>query len=151
MIETVQFHAVLITALNMSVHFGTWVTERPIRETTSGELFIEVHKGRDADAARLMPILGNASILLVAIGTFLVRTELIPLAVAAAGLVLIIADVAVTLRGNVPINKHVQSWQQDAPPPDWTDYRDRWERLHTLRTWLVVPGFALYTASVIFF
>ena len=61
MIEIVQFAALVLTSLSMGVHFGTWLTEAPLRET-------------------------------------------------------IIGDMAVTLAGNVPINKQVQSWEVAAPP-----------------------------------
>ena len=41
MIAVVQFIALLLTALSMGVHFGTWLTERPLRRTQSGALFVE--------------------------------------------------------------------------------------------------------------
>src|SRR5579863_620615 len=66
MIEIVQFAALVLTSLCMGVHFGTWLTEAPLRETRSGALFTEVHQGRDRVAARVMPILGNAAILVAA-------------------------------------------------------------------------------------
>ena len=36
MIHTVQFVAILLASLSMSVHFGTWLVEAPMREATSG-------------------------------------------------------------------------------------------------------------------
>jgi hypothetical protein len=36
MAEMFQFAAIVLTALSMSVHFGTWLTEAPMRETSSG-------------------------------------------------------------------------------------------------------------------
>ena len=70
MVNIVQFVALLLTARSMGVHFGTWPTERPLRRTKSGALFIEVHQGRDQVAARVMPILGNAAIIFLALGVF---------------------------------------------------------------------------------
>jgi hypothetical protein len=52
MIEILQFAALLFTSLSMGVHFGTWLTEAPLRETRSGALFTEVQQGRDRVAAR---------------------------------------------------------------------------------------------------
>ena len=65
-IEILQFVAIVLTSLSMGVHFGTWLTEAPLRETRSGALFTEVQQGRDRVAAKIMPILGNAAILSVA-------------------------------------------------------------------------------------
>ena len=151
MVDVIRLCALLFTALSMSVHFGTWLTEQPIRTTSSGALFIEVHQGRDRVAARVMPILGNVAIVLVALAVFFARGVPAAFALSLAGLVLIIGDMVVTLLGNVPINRLVQSWRPDEPPAEWKRVRDRWERFHTLRTFLIVSGFALYAASVVFF
>jgi hypothetical protein len=151
MMEIVQFAALVLTSLSMGVHFGTWLTEAPLRETQSGALFTEVQQGRDRVAARVMPILGNAAILSVAACVVLARAIPGAFALSLAALILIIGDMAVTLAGNVPINKQVQSWKVTAPPPEWAALRDRWEKLHTMRTVLIVSGFALLASSIVFF
>ncbi|MDP2364809.1 MAG: DUF1772 domain-containing protein, partial [Ignavibacteria bacterium] len=115
-VEIVQFVALVLTALSMSVHFGTWLTERPIRRTQSGALFIEVHQGRDQVAARVMPILGNAAIIFLALGVFLAREVPAAFTFSLAGLILVFSDMIVTLTVNVPINRKVQSWKPDSPP-----------------------------------
>ena len=151
MIAIFQFVAIGLTALSMGVHFGTWLTEAPMRETRSGALFTEVQQGRDRVAARIMPILGNAAILSVAACVVLVRAVPGAFILSLVALVLIIGDMAVTLVGNVPINKQIQIWNIAAPPPEWAKLRDRWEKLHTIRTLLIVSGFALFVSSVVFF
>ena len=151
MIELLKFVALVVTSLSMSVHFGTWLTEAPLRETRSGALFTEVQQGRDRIAARIMPIVKNASILSVAACVVLMRAVPGAFALSLAALILIIGDLAVTLAGNVPINKQVQSWDIAAPPPEWAALRDRWETLHTIRTALIVFGFVLFASSVVFF
>ncbi|OGU69440.1 MAG: hypothetical protein A2W30_08605 [Ignavibacteria bacterium RBG_16_36_9] len=150
-VEIVQFVALVLTALSMSVHFGTWLTERPIRRTQSGALFTEVHQGRDQVAARVMPILGNAAIIFLALGVFLAREIPAALTLSLAGFVLVLSDMIVTLIVNVPINRKVQSWKPDSPPDEWKGLRDRWEKFHSIRTLLIVLGFICYTASVVFF
>jgi hypothetical protein len=132
----------------MGVHFGTWLTEAPLRETRSGALFTQVQQGRDR-AAKIMPILGNAAILSVAACVFLVRAVPGAFALSLIALVFIVGDMAVTLAGNVPINKQVQNWNVAEPPPEWAELRDRWERLHTIRTMFLVSGFALLVAAVV--
>ena len=151
MVNLIQFLAIVLTALSMGVHFGTWATETPIRRTNSGALFTEVHQGRDAVASRVMPILGNAAVLFVAFGAFLVRDHPTAFALALLGLALIISDMVVTLKFNVPLNKEVQKWKPETPPADWMRLRDRWEKFHTVRTILIVSGFGLYAASILFF
>src|SRR4029077_2278276 len=123
MIHILQFLAIVLTSLSMGIHFGTWLTEAPLRETQSGPLFTEVQQGRDRVAARIMPILGNASIVSVAACVSLVRAVPVALALSLIGLALIVGDMAVTLICNVPINKKVQSWSVAAPPPEWAELR----------------------------
>ena len=149
--EIFQFVAIVLTSLSMGVHFGTWLTEAPLRETRSGALFTEVQQGRDRVAAKIMPILGNAAILSVAACVVLVRAVFGAFALSLIALVLIVGNMAVTLAGNVPINKQVQSWNVAEPPPEWAELRDRWERFHTIRTIFIASGFALLVAAVIFF
>jgi len=146
-----RFVALVLTSLSMGVHFGTWLTEAPIRETRSGPLFTEVQQGRDRVAARIMPILGNLAILSVAVYAVLVRATPWAFVLTLVALVLLIGDMTVTLAGNVPLNKQVQSWNVAAPPPEWANLRDRWEKFHTIRTVLIVLGFVLLAATVAFF
>ena len=150
-VEIVQFVALVLTALSMSVHFGTWLTERPIRRTQSGALFTEVHQGRDQVAARVMPILGNAAIIFLALGAFFAREVPRAFTLSLAGLVLVVSNMLVTLIVNVPINRKVQTWKPDSPPDEWKSLRDQWERFHSIRTLLIVSGFICYTASVVLF
>jgi Anthrone oxygenase len=151
MVRIIQFAALLLTALSMGVHFGTWLTERPLRRTQSGALFIEVHQERDRVAARVMPILGTAALVFLALATFLMRAAPAAFALSLAGLVLCIGDALVTAFVNVPINREMQGWQPGAPPAEWSRLRDRWERFHSVRTLLIVSGFALFSASVVLF
>lgn len=149
MTETITIVALIVTALSMSVHFGTWLTERPLRVTTSGEVFTEIQQGRDAVAGKVMPVLGNAAIVLIVATAVVVRSDGLALTLALVALVLFISDMAVTLTRNVPLNKQVQSWAIDSPPDDWSSIRDRWEHYHTVRTGLIVTGFASLAAAVV--
>jgi uncharacterized membrane protein len=55
----------------------------------------------------------------------------------------LIAWIAVTLGGTVPINEAALTWEPAAPPPDWRAQVDRWERLNSVRAWLALGAFAL--------
>jgi hypothetical protein len=56
---------------------------------------------------------------------------------AAACLGMMIAIWAVWIN---PINKTVNSWAPQSVPPNWTQFRDRWHALHTLRLGLALVG-----------
>ena len=100
---------------------------------------------------RSCPFLETGAILSVAACVVLARAIPGAFALSLIALVFIVGNMAVTLAGNVPINKQVQSWNVAEPPPEWAELRDRWERLHTIRTMFIVSGLALLVAAVVFF
>jgi uncharacterized membrane protein len=55
----------------------------------------------------------------------------------------LLAWIAITLGGTVPINEAAFDWDPGAPPPCWRAQVDRWERLNSVRAWLAVGAFAL--------
>ena len=56
---------------------------------------------------------------------------------------------AITLLGNVPINRQVLQVSSRAPGTEWRRLRDRWERLHTLRVLLDLAGLSfLYVGTL---
>src|SRR5260370_38427095 len=105
MIEIFQFMAIVLTSLSMGVHFGTWLTEAPLRQTRSGALFTEVQQGRDRVAAKIMPILGNAAILSVAACVGLVRAGPGAFALSLIPLGWIVVGRAVARARTRPLNK----------------------------------------------
>jgi uncharacterized membrane protein len=60
-----------------------------------------------------------------------------------AAVLALLAWLAITLGGTAPINAAALEWQPTAPPPDWRQRVDRWERLNTIRAWLAIAAFAL--------
>jgi hypothetical protein len=61
---------------------------------------------------------------------------------ALAGLLLMIAVMAVTLAVEVPIDNRIQTWTLDTLPADWTAIRAHWASFHTLRTFLSLAAVA---------
>ena len=50
---------------------------------------------------------------------------------------------------NVRANRSMESWSLDALPPDYDAFRDRWDRVHTIRTGCGALGLAGYLTSAI--
>ena len=65
------------------------------------------------------------------------------LALRGAALLALLAWIAVTMGGTVPINAAAMEWEPSAPPGDWRARIDQWERLNSVRAWLAVAAFAL--------
>ena len=50
---------------------------------------------------------------------------------------------------NVRANRAMTTWNLDALPPDYPAFRDRWDRVHYIRTWCGALGLAGYLAGAI--
>jgi uncharacterized membrane protein len=94
----------------------------------------------------LVPVLYLLT-LLTAVATTLLDGSLY-LPIRAAGLVALVAWIALTIGGTVPINEAVIEWDAAAPPTDWRSQIDRWEHLNTLRTAAAVLAFGLLLACL---
>ena len=68
-------------------------------------------------------------------------------AAAAAGTLLAIGVIAISVGVNVPINKLVCEWAPDAPPANWAAVRARWTRFHAIRTNRSLVAFACSLAA----
>jgi uncharacterized membrane protein len=64
-----------------------------------------------------------------------------------AALLALLAWTLITFTRTAPINKALVSWSPTAPPADWRDRVDRWERLNTLRAWAALAVFACFTIA----
>ena len=61
----------------------------------------------------------------------------------AAGMLCIVLMLAISLFGNVPINKQVIEWNSQSPPDNWLELRNRWDSLHRIRVVLDIAALIL--------
>jgi uncharacterized membrane protein len=66
-----------------------------------------------------------------------------------AGVFCLAAMLAVTLAGNVPINRKILAATLDTPPPTWWSLRRRWDRLHAVRVALDLVALVLLILAVL--
>lgn len=68
----------------------------------------------------------------------------------AAALLALIADIVLTLKGNMPINKEINTWSAEQYPANWQDYRRKWLSIFAKRQVLIIAGFLCLLAGAIF-
>ena len=68
---------------------------------------------------------------------------------ALAGLLLMIAVMAITLIVEVPIDNLIANWTEATLPSDWQEIRARWAAFHTLRTFLSLASVAAAVAAAL--
>lgn len=71
-------------------------------------------------------------------------------ATSAVALAALLADAAIMLRGNVPINRVIDSWTPSQYPADWEAHRSRWLAIFAVRQGLLAVGFVSLVAGAVF-
>jgi len=61
-----------------------------------------------------------------------------------------VADTVFMLKGNMPINKYINSWSPDNYPADWEIYRAKWLRIFTKRQVANIIGFTSLLFAAVF-
>jgi uncharacterized membrane protein len=67
----------------------------------------------------------------------------------AAGFVLMVAALVVTLAVEVPIDNQIQGWTAATLPGDWRSIQSRWELFHTIRTFTSIGAVIAATISAV--
>lgn len=111
--------------------------------------FIEVHQGAVRGLNNLLPALGLAAIVLVAVQAVQLRRERGPLLLLIAAALCLVAAGLVTRLGNQPINELVMGWSAATLPADWEAIRDNWRNLHLVRVVCSIAALAMLSAAIV--
>lgn len=69
---------------------------------------------------------------------------------AAIAFVALIADILITIKGNLPINDVINTWSAESYPPDWELYRTKWLTIFQYRQIANITGFVSLLVGVSF-
>lgn len=62
----------------------------------------------------------------------------------------LVIDVVLTLKGNVPLNKIINTWSASNYPANWKEYRSKWFSIYSIRQAVNITGFVALLAGLIF-
>jgi uncharacterized membrane protein len=65
-------------------------------------------------------------------------------------LVALLEDVLLAVKGNIPLNKFINSWTPINYPSNWKQYRSKWFTLYHVRQILNITGFVSLLAGLVF-
>ncbi len=127
---------------------GTWAVIHPALNALPFEANIRPEQAIVRRYGRFMPAL---MLLTIASGILVLslRPQSPSFALTLAGVVCLVLMLAVTLAGNVPINRQILAATPDTPPPTWWSLRRRWDRLHAVRVLLDLCGLALFIVGAL--
>lgn len=65
-------------------------------------------------------------------------------------LIALVIDVAVAVKGNVPLNKTINSWSETQYPDNWQQVRSKWFSIYHVRQVVNIMGFVSLLAGLVF-
>lgn len=143
----VRAAAPIMNGIIAGIHIGSVLPETGVRRFTARE-YVRYHQELDKEMARAMPVVGNVA-LAAGIAAIVAGRNGRERRLASVALACGVAEVALTITKNVPLNREVQTWDADNPPEQWANVRDRWMEGHRVRTVLSLVGFACSVAAAI--
>jgi hypothetical protein len=69
---------------------------------------------------------------------------------ATIALIALIAEIMLTLKGNLPINDIINTWSADAVPANWTELRNNWFAIFQYRQIASITGFVSLVIGAVF-
>ena len=144
-----QVVTIVLFALVMGVFWGTWFSLSRTMDQLSPETFVAVGHQMIHNLGTPMAILLPLALLSALITLVLARQDGHPAAFwwLAAGFLLMVTALVVTLAVEVPIDNRIQTWTAATLPADWRSIQSRWERFHTIRTFLSIAAVVAATIS----
>ena len=148
-VRAAQATTIVLFALVMGVFWGTWFSLSRTMSQLSAETFLAV--GHEMIQNLGMPM---AILLPLALLSALVTLALLwpggrgaAFWWMAAGLLLMVAALVITLSVEVPIDNQIQDWTAATLPADWRSIQSRWELFHTIRTFTSIAALIAVTIS----
>ena len=148
-IRVAQATTIVLFALVMGVFWGTWFSLSRTMDQLSPETFLAVGHEMIGNLGGPMAMLLPLSLLsaLVTLVLLWPRRQEAAFWWLAAGFVLMVAALVVTLAVEVPIDNQIQDWTAASLPGDWRSIQSRWELWHTVRTFLSIGALVAVTIS----
>ncbi len=131
------------------IYVSALIHDHRIADLSAGQ-YVAMHQMRDKSFRRIMPAIGLVNLgLVVATATFGLESGIArTLAFVAAAL--LVADIALTISRQLPLNAQVQSWTDATMPADWSQIRDRWAAQHLIRLALVSTAYVCLLTAVFY-
>jgi uncharacterized membrane protein len=146
-----QAVTIVLFSLVMGVFWGTWFSLSRTMDRLSAETFVAVGhqmiRNLGAPMAILLPLALLSALVTLALlwrgGRGAAFWWL------AAGFLLMVAALVITLAVEVPIDNRIETWTAATLPADWRSIQSRWELWHTIRTFTSIAAVVAATISAV--
>ena len=148
-IRAAQATTIVLFALVMGVFWGTWFSLSRTMDRLSPETFLavghEMIRNLGVPMAILLPLALLSALVTLALQWAGGRTAAFWWM--AAGFLLMVAALVITLAVEVPIDNQIETWTAATLPGNWRSIQTRWELWHTIRTFASIAAVTAATLS----
>lgn len=142
-IPAALFVSLIVVGLVAGIFLATQLGQVQVQNTLDARDFTLVKHGFEVALGKVMPVLVIAAGVSIVPLVFLLRSwgpaRFVAVVIA---LVLWAGVIIATLVFNAPVNALAVEWNPEAPPGNWEELRDQWDRGQTIRTPLAIAAFA---------
>ena len=146
------FLNVLVYSVIVSQSFMYMIALRNVQESMGAASYMEIRRLLDRNfLKKFKPVLYTALVLgLALVVAAFVQSSVSLLAGSIVAFVCLLADVLLAIKGNMPINRYINSWTLEAFPVNWIEYRSKWLYWFSWRQVANISGFIALLIAVIF-
>jgi hypothetical protein len=146
----VRFASATVTGVLAGVWFNDFMAVSPASRTFKGPIYGQVHAALARSyGKKINALVAGCDVAQALNALFARRLGTVAFSLSLSSLACMVIATATTLRVNVPINKQVMQWSSQAPPSNWQELRDRWQRFHVYRTYLTLLSFMCQVAALL--
>ena len=151
-IKIIMFINLFAYCLVVSQSFSYIISLRNVQQNMNASAYIELRKLTDKNYQYKFRLILYFTLLSCTILTILSSMHLTGLLFITTFIawIALVADVLIAVKGNMPINKTINSWTAETYPLDWQDYRNRWLSIFAKRQVLNIIGFLSLLAGAVF-
>jgi len=151
LLKLVQFISIMLYVLVAGVMWGTWLSLARTMTGYDAATFLADGQHMISNLATVMAVLMVSAVLvgLVVVVLLFRSRSTVAAWLALAGLLLLIAVMAITLAVELPIDNLIANWTEATLPSNWKEIRARWAAFHTLRTFLSLGAVAAVVAAAL--
>ncbi|RYJ23241.1 putative membrane protein [Streptomyces sp. L-9-10] len=146
--EVLAVVTVVVVGVMVGVEFAVAVFVNPILDRLPNDGGLGARSDGARVLGRVMPFWYISSVVLGAVWSALTWGAA-GASFVAAGTVLLVVSVVMSILLLVPINSRVATWSHEGVPADWKQQVGRWDRFHYVRVCVIVLAFALFAVALV--
>jgi uncharacterized membrane protein len=150
-LRAARFVNVLLTGVLTGNEFGSWAALHPALRELPHQAHVRSEQAVTRRFGKMMPaLMTGALVSFVPVLSLVSDRRSSSFLLGLAGMVCYATMLAITLTGNVPINRRTLELDPDTTPrEEFLELRARWDRLHTVRNVMNLAGFGLAILGVL--